>query len=60
MNQKWKLTYWQTSLFKLSCIGFGLLLGIYFQETFAKYLSLIWIVTLLSGLYIASVWFKQK
>lgn len=55
-----KLKYWQVSLFKLSCISFGLLLAIYFGDFFAQLTTLLWVTTVVPGVYLAYVWFNQK
>ncbi len=54
-----KLTWRQASLFKLSAVSFGVIIGLYFQDLFRGIEPLLWILLILSGLYITYVWLKQ-
>ena len=55
-----KLRWWQVSLFKLSCVSFGILAGLYFWDFFSEYTPLLWLTTLVPGGYLAYVWYKQR
>jgi hypothetical protein len=55
-----KFTWWQVGIFKLSTISFGALAGLYFRDTLIGYVNILWILMIISGLYIGYIWFKQK
>ena len=52
-------TWWQTGLFKLSALTFGIAIGAYWPEVFAQYLTALLVIALASGLYVGYVYFKQ-
>lgn len=52
-------TWWQIGLFKLSALTFGIAIGAYWQAVFLPYLTTLLAVAVVSGLYIAYVYFKQ-
>ncbi|OGH24050.1 MAG: hypothetical protein A2698_00805 [Candidatus Levybacteria bacterium RIFCSPHIGHO2_01_FULL_42_15] len=54
-----KLTWWQASLFKLSAVSFGVIISPYFQDLFRGIEPFLWILLIVSGLYIAYIWLKQ-
>jgi uncharacterized membrane protein YgaE (UPF0421/DUF939 family) len=53
-------TWWQIGMFKLSVFTIGIAAGTYWHEVFASYLTLLVTVGIVSGLYIATVWFAQR
>jgi len=53
-------TWWQIGLFKLSVLTFGIAVGAYWQEIFSQYLTTLLVVAVLSGIYVAYVWFNQR
>lgn len=55
-----KLTWWQAAIFKLCTISVGILLAIYFRDFFTQYLSLVWIVFVISTIWIVYIWYRQK
>jgi len=52
-------TWWQIGLFKLSVLTFGVAIGAYWQEVFLLYFTPLLVVAVVSGLYVAYVYFKQ-
>jgi len=52
-------TWWQIGLFKLSVLTFGIAIGAYWQDVFLPYLTPLLVVAVVSGLYVAYVYFKQ-
>lgn len=54
-----KLNWWQVSLFKLSMVSLGILLGVWYWDFFAGYTTLLVILFLVPGLYITYVWLQQ-
>lgn len=52
-------TWWQIGIFKVSTIGFGVLLGAYWHEFFGQYLLPILAISLVAGIYISWVYFRQ-
>jgi len=53
------LKWWQGSLFKLSMISLGIILGVYWQVFFLQWIILVAIVFIISALYLTLVWWKQ-
>ena len=52
-------TWWQIGLFKLSVLTFGIAIGAYWQDVFLPYFTTLLVVAVVSGLYVAYVYFKQ-
>ncbi len=50
---------WQISLFKLSLVCFGIIVGAYWQEYFLQHLLTLGAIALVFGLYISYVTFRQ-
>jgi hypothetical protein len=55
-----KFTWWQAGLLKISTISFGIILGLYFRDFFANFVPVLWVLAIISGAYIAYIYFKQK
>jgi hypothetical protein len=53
------LKWWQGSLFKLSMIAFGLAVGATWPELFVRWITVLWLFFIASGLYITWLWWKQ-
>jgi hypothetical protein len=53
------LRWWQTSLFKISAISFGIILGVYFHDFFLQWIVLVTVACVVFGIYIASIWWEQ-
>lgn len=53
------LKWWQGSIFKISMAAVGVILGVYFQDFFLRYIALVTAVAILGAIYITSVWLKQ-
>ena len=51
--------WWHISLFKISTVCFGIVVGSYWHDFFATYLTPLLVISLLSGAYISWVYFKQ-
>ena len=56
----YKLNWWQVGLFKLSLLSLGIIIGVYFTDSFLGLVPLLWILFLVPGIYLLYVWFKQK
>lgn len=52
-------TWWQIGLFKLSTVTFGVAVGAYWPDLFAEYITTLLVVAVVSGVYVAYVYFKQ-
>ena len=52
-------TWWQIGLFKLSVLTFGIAVGASWSEAFSQYITALLAVAVVSGLYVAYVYFKQ-
>lgn len=53
------LKWWQISLLKLSLISFGIILGIYFQTFFFRWIVFVTILFVVPGIYLVKVWWRQ-
>jgi putative Mn2+ efflux pump MntP len=53
------MNWWQIGIFKLSLASIGIILGVYFQEFFIKYILLVGIIFVLSTLYTLILWLRQ-
>lgn len=53
------LKWWQSSLFKVSVVSFGILLGVYFTDFFSAIEPLLWILMIVPGVYLGYVWIRQ-
>lgn len=53
------LTWWQSGLFKVSMISFGLAIGSQWPEHFLDLLPLLWTLFALPAVYITYVWWRQ-
>ena len=54
-----KCAWWQASLFKLSTVSFGIVLGVYFRDVFANFVPVLWILVIVPGAYIAYIYLKH-
>jgi len=54
-----KLNWRQVALFKVTLLSLGIILGVTFKDALQNYLNLFWILTIVCGLYVLSVWWKQ-
>lgn len=52
-------TFWQIGLFKLSTITFGIMVGAYWHALFSQYLIPLLTISLVCGIYISWVYFRQ-
>jgi len=53
------LKWWQTSLFKISMISLGIILGAYWPDFFIKYIVLVTIIFVVPAIYLTTLWWKQ-
>jgi hypothetical protein len=53
------LKWWQVSIFKVSCIAFGLAVGLTWPELFVSLRALFWALAFVLGGYITFVWWKR-
>jgi disulfide bond formation protein DsbB len=58
--RNYTFTWWQVGLFKLALLSLGVAIGAYCQATFAPYITLLAVLGLGLGAYIAWVSFKQQ
>lgn len=56
---KGEFTWWQMGLFKISVLALGVAIGAYWSEIFLPYLTALFTVVIVFGVYIAYVWFRQ-
>lgn len=54
------LTWWQLGLLKLCLLCVGIVFGVYFHDFFLQWIVIVTIVFVTSGIYIGSVWLKQR
>jgi hypothetical protein len=54
-----RYTFWQIGLLKLAMLSLGIAIGAYWPEVFLPYLTHLLILTLLLGIYLAVVYFRQ-
>ena len=53
------LKWWQVGLFKLCLLCLGIILGVYFQVFFLRWIAVVAVVCVLTGLYVLKVWWKE-
>jgi len=53
------LTWWQASLFKLSVLSFGLILGSVYYTFFSQWTLFLAVVFVVTTVSIIAVWWKQ-
>jgi hypothetical protein len=58
--KSFKLTWWQASLFKLSTISFGVIIGLFFGDFFVSLIPLLLVLVIVPGIYIVYIFLKQK
>jgi disulfide bond formation protein DsbB len=58
--RNYTFTWWQVGLFKLALLSLGVAIGAYCQAAFAPYITLLAVLGLGLGAYIAWVSFKQQ
>jgi len=51
--------WWQLSLFKLSMVAFGLIVGSTWPEVFARWRDLLLVLFFVPAFYVSYLWFKQ-
>jgi len=56
----YSFTWWQVGIFKLALLALGVAIGSYFSDTFLPYFSLLIILGLAFGGYIAFVSFQRR
>ena len=54
------MTWWQLGLLKLCLFCVGIIFGVYFQAFFLQWIVIVTILFVTSGIYIGSVWLKQR
>lgn len=52
INAARKYTVWDFAIFKFCLISLGILFGVYFAQFFQNYMALLWIVFIVSYVYI--------
>lgn len=57
--KSFELKWWQAAIFKICLLSLGLIIGVSFKDTFISYLAFFWVLTLIAGVYILTVWWKQ-
>ena len=55
-----KLTWWQASIFKISVISLGIAIGAYGADFFTEYIADFLGISIIAGIYILYIWWKQK
>ncbi len=55
-----KFTWWQLGMLKWTALFFGLAIGALWPEIFAPYASILVVLALVMGLYLAIVWIRAK
>lgn len=50
---------WELSLLKLSALGLGIILGSYFADFWKPILWFVWIIFILTGIWITIIWIKE-
>lgn len=55
----WTFEWWEISLIKLCLISLGILLGIYFYDYLASFVSLWWAIFAVTGIYFIGRFFKD-
>jgi len=53
------LAWWQAGIFKVGMLTLGIVIGAYWQEIFGGYLSLLFIIAVVSLAYVSYVWWRQ-
>jgi hypothetical protein len=53
-------TWWQLGLFKISMISLGIILGVYFQAFFLRWIVIVTILFVALAIYITKVWWDGK
>jgi hypothetical protein len=53
------LKWWQGGLFKLSMISLGIILGVYFQTFFLKWIVIVTIIFIVPAIYLFRLWWRQ-
>ena len=51
--------WWQLSLFKLSMVALGLIVGSTWPEVFARWRDLLLVLFIVPAFYVTYLWFKQ-
>jgi hypothetical protein len=54
------LEWWQIGLVKISALFFGIAIGAYWPDTFEPVAGTLLVVALVIGVYLASVWMKNR
>jgi hypothetical protein len=54
-----RLKWWQGAVFKWGVLAAGIVIGVYWQQFFARYLLLLIIIAVVSLAYVTYVWWKQ-
>lgn len=57
--KNFKMNWWQTAIFKLSLMSFGVIFGVYFYQFFAEVTDLLWLIVVIGGVYTFYIWGKQ-
>jgi hypothetical protein len=58
--RNYAFTWWQVGIFKLALLSLGVAIGSYFSDLFLPYFSILIILGLVLGGYIAFVSFQQR
>ena len=53
------LTWWQTSILKISLLAAGIAIGAYWSDIFYSYITWLIVIALVAGIYVTYVWAKQ-
>lgn len=51
--------WWQLGIFKIALLSIGIIIGVYWNEFFASYLTPLMIIWIISALYIFSISLKK-
>jgi hypothetical protein len=51
--------WWQLSVFKLSMVAFGLIVGSTWPEVFARWRDVLLVLFIVPAFYVSYLWFRQ-
>jgi hypothetical protein len=53
------LKWWQGSLYKVSMISLGIIVGVYWQAFFLQWIVIVTLIFIVPVLYLLRVWWRQ-